>query len=1168
MAESTSFDANAHNGNTDFHSPRPRKPTRIDLLKPQLSDEAFNKNGTLREPGSGISSGRSTPIPDDAPPSVQASSSARRQIRAQHKQRIFPTIDYVDRVSHFDPNSDYHDFRGFFVLFWIGLAIMVITSMLRNMTETGYPFQMRQWALFKEKVVELGLVDGAMVFSTALSLPLQRLFLKQGSLRWNTSGIAIQSIFQAIWLAFWTTYPFIRDWSWTAQVFFTLHLLAIFMKMHSYAFYNGHLSETLRRLNDLDTPDKASKVAAVRYPSSSTHLHEIPQSPSQEEPDPKKANAEYLGQLRDDLALELASPLGNVSYPNNLTLYNFVDFIFCPTLCYELEYPRNTNIRWLEVFYKTLAVFGCIFLMVITAEEFILPVLDVSAVRLQNSKGATDFTLILSETIGRLLFPFMITFLLVFLVIFEYILGAFAEITRFADRQFYADWWNSCDWLEFSREWNKPVHHFFRRHVYSASKNHMSRPLATTITFLISALAHELVMGCITRKFRGYGFVAMMLQMPIVMLQRSKWVRGRTLLNNVLFWCSMILGLSMMCALYIFPSPIFPSDVIMSELHEALACLRPKEFSDVPTDNLSTFLSEILAKAEVIANSVPPPPNGTPYESSQRTRTEQEPATGSKDLTISQVRRPPPAPEHEELQKSWGKPVKLGNNDAATGMSVYKMAGKDRHGAWFSRSSVHEGLGFEKWKRAMKREFPESLEVQGGPGEGNIRGIGGDQRLEDMTVNGVGQLQVYQLSAQFPGPTSPREFITLLITSDTCLTDASKVANSTPRHFMVVSIPCSHPDAPPRSNMVRGFYESIEMIREIPMGDGDAETNPIEWIMVTRSDPGGGIPRFMVERNVPSSIVQDAVKFLDWACAKDDDVEADGIAGKDDSAETPKAHDTGRTFSATDANGMGAGIGTSIVDKTGEAGSQYSLQRTRSDSSSSSSSSGDSFASAEQFTTAREGLPIDREIPTPSTSSQQSLPLTEDSPHHKGLQKIEEKKEQLKAKLEQAREKQESGLQAESQKANADMQKANEKHEREKKKQKEKYEKEMRKLEERREKETRKLLLRQQKEADKNQLAKAQRERDEFKQRVEILEQENKLIKEQIGDLQHENTTLVSRLGKTPEGIEILRSIKEGDKGRLRASSRTSVSSGMSGTRSKASSGSSNTLPRAGTTNF
>jgi len=39
--------------------------------------------------------------------------------------------------------------------------------------------------------------------------------------------------------------------------------------------------------------------------------------------------------------------------------------------------------------------------------------------------------------------------------------------------------------------------------------------------------------------------VAMMMQMPIVLVQRTKWVRERKLLNNVLFWCSMILGLSM-----------------------------------------------------------------------------------------------------------------------------------------------------------------------------------------------------------------------------------------------------------------------------------------------------------------------------------------------------------------------------------------------------------------------------------------------------------------------------------------------------------------------------------------------------------------------------------------------------------------------------------------------
>ena len=60
--------------------------------------------------------------------------------------------------------------------------------------------------------------------------------------------------------------------------------------------------------------------------------------------------------------------------------------------------------------------------------------------------------------------------------------------------------------------------------------------VAIAITFLISALAHELVMGCITRKFRGNGFFAMMPQMPIVIVQWSRFVRGRTLLN-VRFSC-------------------------------------------------------------------------------------------------------------------------------------------------------------------------------------------------------------------------------------------------------------------------------------------------------------------------------------------------------------------------------------------------------------------------------------------------------------------------------------------------------------------------------------------------------------------------------------------------------------------------------------------------------
>ena len=436
---------------------------------------------------------------------------------------------------------------------------MVVTTTARNIQETGYPLRVQVYQLMSRNVLSLALSDAAMVFSTGLSLPLQRLFRRSiGILQWRRAGVWIQSIYQLLWLVLWVEWPFLLNWTWTAQVFFELHTLTLLMKMHSYAFYNGHLSESERRLHSLDKPGrKTSLEAAVRYPSSPSRLNEI--SPDEVQTPTDQERSQQLILLRSDLAKELTSPLGRVTFPENLTLSNYVDYTLCPTLCYELEYPRTESINFLELFYKTLAVFGCIFLMTIISEEFITPVLSSAALRLhQNTTHPfapavtlSDRALILAETTSLLLFPFMITFLLVFLVIWEYLLGAFAEITCFADRHFYSDWWNSSDWLEFSREWNIPVYHFLRRHVYFSSRTYFSNSMAMAITFLISSLGHELIMGCITKKLRGYGFAAMMLQLPIVAVQRSKLIRRRWVFNNAAFWSSMILGLSMMCSLYV-----------------------------------------------------------------------------------------------------------------------------------------------------------------------------------------------------------------------------------------------------------------------------------------------------------------------------------------------------------------------------------------------------------------------------------------------------------------------------------------------------------------------------------------------------------------------------------------------------------------------------------------
>lgn len=129
-------------------------------------------------------------------------STARKQVRARN--RLFYTIDYVPRVSHFDPDSDYHNFRGFFTLFWIGLAIMVGTSILRNIKDTGYPLQVRVWSLLTANVWGMGLSDAAMVVSSGLVLPMHRLWRGGPQwLRWSRGGMILQSLSEAVWLVLW-----------------------------------------------------------------------------------------------------------------------------------------------------------------------------------------------------------------------------------------------------------------------------------------------------------------------------------------------------------------------------------------------------------------------------------------------------------------------------------------------------------------------------------------------------------------------------------------------------------------------------------------------------------------------------------------------------------------------------------------------------------------------------------------------------------------------------------------------------------------------------------------------------------------------------------------------------------------------------------------------------
>ncbi|PHH52972.1 hypothetical protein CFIMG_002200RA [Ceratocystis fimbriata CBS 114723] len=224
----------------------------------------------------------------------------------------------------------------------------------------------------------------------------------------------------------------------------------------------------------------------------------------------------------------------------------------------------------------------------------------------------------------------------------------------------------------------------------------------------------------------------------------------------------------------------------------------------------------------------------------------------------------------EGLRREWKEVKGASGKDDQLGIAVYRLPAADNKGTWFGRQSVDTRVPFDRWKNAFMAEFPEALRT----GQ-VIRGLSAQEQLEDLATDSC-HVQVLRMGAQFPGPTAPRDFVAMVLTCESSALSASTQsatatvtsdATATPtsgrllRELIVVSKPCDHPASPPVHGTIRGFYESVESIREIEGADGHIA---VEWAMVTRSNPGGNVPRFMIERGTPSAICGDAVKFYKW----------------------------------------------------------------------------------------------------------------------------------------------------------------------------------------------------------------------------------------------------------------------------------------------------------------
>ncbi|KAJ3067807.1 hypothetical protein HDU98_008989 [Podochytrium sp. JEL0797] len=428
--------------------------------------------------------------------------------------------------------------RGFITFFWMGLAWYTVYTILRAYRERGeLVTSVELLQLLGHDSKRLIVADAILIGSCGMCVAIYSL------VKHNLVGRKTASVMSAVWVSGWFVGWMVwisqQDWMWLQTGFLTIHAISMLMKQHSYLASNGEMFWKLELLKDADVEiETLAREVSESSPVSSDGSTVV--SDTVEERDGAQEKMSAVVSDAEVLRGELKGKWKHTQFPQNITISNFVDYMLVPTLVYELEYPRTAKFNLAAFLERVAGTFVAFFLLCTTVDQYVIPIL-------QETHNMDFFT-----TIVYLIMPFMVCFMMTFFIIFECICNAFAELTLFADREFYQDWWNACTFDEYARRWNKPVHEFLLRHVYlsSISSYKMSKPSATLLTFFVSSVFHELVISMTGKRFRPWLFGFQMLQIPLIWMSRLEFMKTQRTFGNALFWFSMFLGPPMLAVMY------------------------------------------------------------------------------------------------------------------------------------------------------------------------------------------------------------------------------------------------------------------------------------------------------------------------------------------------------------------------------------------------------------------------------------------------------------------------------------------------------------------------------------------------------------------------------------------------------------------------------------------
>ncbi|KAJ3323272.1 hypothetical protein HDV06_002039 [Boothiomyces sp. JEL0866] len=291
-----------------------------------------------------------------------------RHFKSLFKPRTSP-LDFETLILEKNP------FRGFFILFWLSMAMKIITSLYQSWRNTGVPISLNlasEMFTGVESVLQADLIMIASLFTCVL---FQKLITAR-IIPLSLSRI-IQHAWQGVWFFACMVTALVCDWSWPQSLFFVLHTIAMLMKQHSYNSYNISLTFKKNRYAKLLL---LSKKEDYTLSEDETLEMEI---------------------LADELTR------GEKPFPSNQTIANFFDYLLVPTLVYELHFPRTSRFRLWYFLERTFSLFASIGLLYLVIEHQCTPVF----LQMPNQTFL--------DTLMDLLIPCMMCYLLIFYIIFE-----------------------------------------------------------------------------------------------------------------------------------------------------------------------------------------------------------------------------------------------------------------------------------------------------------------------------------------------------------------------------------------------------------------------------------------------------------------------------------------------------------------------------------------------------------------------------------------------------------------------------------------------------------------------------------------------------------------------------------------------------------------------------